>query len=376
MTRASNRSSRSRVGAGEQVVGVGVQPREFLVGVAGPGRRERLGEIVLLGEQIGGTVAHAPRLDEDRLRTVREDVGEQRVLVDEPRHPRLHALEVGALGEPFPLLAAPRLGTDEPCRPFPDIVGRHQLAGGEDQRLVEIGDRALVVDAERRQPVDLVTPQVDADRSVGRRRVHVDDRAAAGELATMFDQFLAAVPELDELGAELVRVDDRVRSDRDRFDIGRPGAELLEQCPHAGDDDLRTPFAAEPPQHLEARSHRLDGGADPFERERLPRREVGHVLRADVLAEIVVQLTGHRPGRARDDERTVVRQVSQRSDRDRACDLDDREPGVRVGERPGQTRLVAQAGRQFDEWREGHPPIEPCEPPRRAHVTAARSSPG
>ena len=182
-----------------------MQPRELLVGIAGPGGGERLGEVVLLGEQVGGTVAHAARLDQDRLGVVGQHVGEQHVLVDEPRHPRLHALEVRAFGQPLPLLAAPRLGTDQRGSPVADVVGRHQLAGGEDQRLVEVGDRPLVVDAERGEPVDLVAPQVDADRRIGGRRVDVDDRAPAGELAAVLDELLAPVAELDELGAELGR---------------------------------------------------------------------------------------------------------------------------------------------------------------------------
>ena len=74
--------------------------------------------------------------------------------------------------------------------------------------LVEVADRALVVDAERREPVDLVAPQVDADRGVGGGREHVDDRAATGELAAVLDELLAAVAELDEATAEVVGVDD------------------------------------------------------------------------------------------------------------------------------------------------------------------------
>ena len=82
--------------------------------------------------------------------------------------------------------------------PLAHVVGRHQLAGREDAHLVEVVDRALVVDAERGEPVDLVAPQVDADRGVGGRREDVDDRTAAGELAAVLDEFLAPVAELDE----------------------------------------------------------------------------------------------------------------------------------------------------------------------------------
>ena len=69
----------------EQRVRRRVQAGERLVGVACPRRSEGLGEIVLLGEQLGRPVAHAARLDEHDLGVRREDIGEQPVVVDEPR---------------------------------------------------------------------------------------------------------------------------------------------------------------------------------------------------------------------------------------------------------------------------------------------------
>ena len=153
---------------------MGVEAGERLVGIALPRRGQRLGQVVLLGQQIDGPVAHPARLDEQHLGRRRQDVGEQPLVVDEPRQPALHAVEQGALGEALPLLTAPRLHGDEPAGPLADVVGRDQLAGREDQRLGEVAGRALVVDAEARQAVDLVTPQVDAHRarrrSPGRRR--------------------------------------------------------------------------------------------------------------------------------------------------------------------------------------------------------------
>ncbi len=337
-----------RADPAEQLVRFGVQAGELLVRVARPGRRERLREVGLLGEQVGGAVAHASGLDEQDLGRVGQHVGEQHVVVDEPGHPRLHAVEVSALGELLPLLASPRLGTDQLLGASADLGGRHELAGGEDQRLVEVGLRALVVDPEGRQAVDLVAPQVDADRRVGRRRVDVDDRAATGELAPVLDQLLAAVAELDELRDEPVGVDDRLGSHDDRFDLGGVRTELLEQGPHAGDDD---PWAAlrpvaHTPQHLEPLPHRLDGGTDTFERQRLPRGEQCDRVVTGELAHVVEQLPGHRTGRAGDDQRTALRQMGEGGDRDRACHLDDRQARIRLREGAGQARFVPQQRRQ------------------------------
>ena len=47
------------------------------------------------------------------LPVARQQVGDQRVAVDEPRQPALHAVEDGALGQALPLLAAPRLLGDQ-----------------------------------------------------------------------------------------------------------------------------------------------------------------------------------------------------------------------------------------------------------------------
>ena len=113
-----------------------------------------------------------------------------------------------ALGEALPLLAAPRLGGDEAARPLAHGLVGQQLAGREDLHLVEVGDRALVVDAERRQAVDLVAPQVDAHRHVAGGGEHVDDRAAPGDLAAVLDQLLAAVPERHQPAHQVVGIDD------------------------------------------------------------------------------------------------------------------------------------------------------------------------
>ena len=57
------------------------------------------------------------------------------------------------------------------------------------------------------------------------------------------------------------------------------GSEALEQPPHAGDDDGRAALrVAEPPQQLEPLAQRLDGRADPLERQRLPGREHRHLV--------------------------------------------------------------------------------------------------
>jgi hypothetical protein len=254
------------------------------------------------------------------------------------------------------VLASPRLGADQSGGALAHLVGGHQLAGREDQRLGEILGRALVVDAEAGEPVDLVTPQVDADRRVGRRGEDVDDRAAPGELAAVLDELLAAVSEADELGREVVGVDDRTGMHAHRLDLGGSRSEPLQQRPHARDDHGRRRLGlAQAPEHLEALAHRLDRGAHPLERQRLPRRELDDLAVGQELGEVVGELPGHGPRRRRDDERAAVRQVRQRGDGDRAGDLDDGQAGVGLSEGAGQPRLITQQG---GERSQSHGPSE------------------
>ena len=340
-----------------------MEAREPPVGVAGPRRRQGAGEVVLLGDQVDRPVAHPPRLDEQELGAVGEHVGQQPVVLDEPRQPALHAVEVRALRQPFPLLATPRFGLDELRRGGAHVVGRHQLAGGEDAHLGDVADRALVVHPERRQPVDLVAPQVDADRCVGGRGVHVDDRATPGELATVLDEFLAAVPELDERPRQLVRVDLGARAHDDGLDRRCAGTELLQQRPHAGDDDRRDAGGVtQAPQDLEAVAHRLDARADALERQGLPTREVDDVVGRQELAQVVGELARHGAGRTRDDQRAARREVRERGDRDRSSDFDHGQAGARIAEGARQTGLVTEqlwqraerGGRRFGHRLRGH----------------------
>ncbi len=332
-----------RIAPAEQAIGTGVQAREGLVGLALPRRRQRRGQVVLLGQEVDRPVTHPARLDEQHLGAGRQHVREQLLGVHEPGQPALHAVEQGPFGEALPLLTAPRLGPDELGGPRPHVVGGDQLAGREDQRLGEIVDGALVVDAEAGQAIDLVTPQVDAYGGVAGRGEDVDDRPAAGELAAMLDELLAAVPEGDEPCDELVGVDDvgGVDGDRVRGRGFRP--ETLQQAADASDDDGRPAIGvAQAPQQLEPLAHRLDRRADPLERQGLPRREDGDLAGGQELLEVVGELGGHRRRRRGDDQRTASGQRCQRGDGDRPSDLDHRQPGVGLPEGARQGRFVAQ----------------------------------
>ena len=98
-------------------------------------------------------------------------------------------------------------------------------------------------------------------------------------------------------------------------DLGGLRAEVLQQRPHAGDHDARAALGrAQPPQHLQPAAHRLHAGADPLERQRLPRGEQHHLAVGHVLHQVVVQLAGVGAGGAGDDQRPAVAQLGERGD--------------------------------------------------------------
>ena len=202
-----------------------------------------------------------------------QQVGEQVLLGRQPRQPALHAVEDQSLGQPLPLLAAPGLARPPAGPPWPAPRRWPAARGREHHGLVEVADRALVVHVEGGQAVDLVAPQVDADRRVAGRRVHVDDRAPPGHLAPVLDQLLAPVAEGHEPGHA-------ARRGR----AGRPGARSPARRPRragraaaaAPGPRPRSPAGArsgsrEPPQHPQAPAHRLDARAHPLERAGSPR---------------------------------------------------------------------------------------------------------
>ena len=105
---------------------------------------------------------------------------------------------------PVPLVAAPGRAAHEGGGPFAHGLVGHQLATAEQLDPSEVLDRPLVGHVEPGEPVDLVAPQVDADRLVGRRGEDVDDAAPDGQLAPVLDDRLAPVAQAHQVGDEPV----------------------------------------------------------------------------------------------------------------------------------------------------------------------------
>ncbi len=87
---------------------------------------------------------------------------------------------------------------------LPDVLGEQQLAARRRPQPVR-GDleRALVDDAEVPDLLDLVTPELHAQRVFLGRREDVEDAAAHREVAAALDQFGAGVAGVDEVGDDV-----------------------------------------------------------------------------------------------------------------------------------------------------------------------------
>src|SRR5207302_1727867 len=90
---------------------------------------------------------------------------------------------------------------------------------------------------ERRQLVDVVAEQLDAEPRLLVRRVDLDDVAADAERAAPEIMVVALVLDLDELAQNLVAADPLPALERQQHAVVRLGRAEAVDARHAGDDD-------------------------------------------------------------------------------------------------------------------------------------------
>ena len=309
--RRQNRPRR-RAGPAHEPVEVEVQT-VHVVGRDIPRQGERRRKISLFRENLRGPVAEAARLNECHQPVGTDQIGDEVFALDQPRQPRLHAIEEGAVGEAIPLFAAPRLLCNQFGRPCLSCFGWPELAARIDARRLDRFGGALVGHGEFGEPLDLVPPQVDAHGRIGGARVDVDDRAAHRHLTAMFDLSLPAVAEHDELFDEFDRVDLIAGAHLDRVDGGMR-VDSLDQRPRRGHDERRRMVGCEPVEHGQALPHRLDTRADAFKRQRLPGRKMQHLVVAQDRCSIGGETLGFGLRRGSDQHRATIRRRNKAGD--------------------------------------------------------------
>ena len=351
---------RRRVGVGQQALEVHVEPGQVVVVGEAPGAAERGAQVHLLRQHVHGPVPEPPRLHQQDLGVGREQV-EQDVLpadattrgagwpgvgTDQPRQPGLHALEHLAVGQALPLLAAPGVRGHQALGPLPDLRGGQQLPGREQADPLHLHGGALVGHGELGQPVDLVAPEVDAHRGVRGGGEHVHDGSTHRDLTPVLHLVLAAVAGQHQALHQLVQVHPVPGGHHDGLHVLHVGAQALDQGAGGGHHHpQRRVVGAQAPQHPQPPAHGLDGGADAFERQGLPRRvvldgllgEEGQQVRGQALR------VGHRGQRHHDGSATG--QVRQRGHRHRPGGLRNHQDGGRPSEGPHQAGLLPERGR-------------------------------
>ena len=87
-------------------------------GLEPPGGGQGIGQGGLLLEELAGPVPDPAGLDQHHQGVVAQQVGDQLLGVGQPRQPRLHAVELVAVGQPVPLVAPPRSRSHQAGRPL------------------------------------------------------------------------------------------------------------------------------------------------------------------------------------------------------------------------------------------------------------------
>ena len=319
-----------------------------------PRRRERVRERGLLVEQLLGAVAQPARLHDRDERARRQQVGEEVLVGASATAATTPSRRRSAPRRAVPTARGPtaRCASSSVARARTSSVGSSSRTG-KNHASASVAVRTLVGDREVRQPVDLVAPEVDAHRMVGRRRVDVDDRTAHRELAARLDLVLAAIAHRDEPFDELVAVD--LRAGRRRRSVRRPRRAGPSRCTSARIGATTTcgqvlATRAQPPHDPQAAAHRLGRGRDPFERQRLPRREQLDRVVAEVLPQVARDPLRLGARRHREQHRPPRRRPRERRGEDGARGLGHGHRVTLPGRRRDDRRIV---GEQCREPREG-----------------------
>ena len=165
----------------------------------------------------------------------------------------------------------------------PNGLGALQLPAAEEHGGVQVGGGALVADGELGEPVDLVAPQVDADRHVGGGGEDIDDATAHGHFAPVLNLVLSPVPH---------RRPSRVSNsstlsswpgpDHHRRRVGPAGPSRCSRA-RTGATMIRGGGGSDgssgwrhAPQQRQPPAHGLDFGRDPLEGQGVPGRQHRH----------------------------------------------------------------------------------------------------
>ena len=200
---------------------------------AAPGshRPRRVEELLRRPHEIGRSRPHPFGVTDDDVRAGRQLVEQQRHLLDEHGGERLHALDGLAATDRVQQLTQLRVLGEQRRRLALHVLGEQQLAARRRPQPV-LGDleRALVGHLEVADLLDLVTPELHAQRVFLGGREDVQDAAAHGEVAALLDELGAGVTGSDEVGDDVGQFQARIaRVQFDRHQLAQPRHLRLQQ---------------------------------------------------------------------------------------------------------------------------------------------------
>ncbi len=269
-----------------------------------PGGRQ---ELLAGAQQLLGTILDALRLQQHHPGAAGHEIDHRLHLLDQQRGDGLHALGPVALRHRVQQIGQLRVLRQQGASASADRVGERQFATRRREQAVRQRlQGALIGHCEGADLVHLVAEELQAHRVRLGRREHVQDAAAQSELAAPLHQIGTGVADAHQLAGQLGRIGLTADPDGDRFGVGGLHGDRLQQGPHRHHDHCRhrggrsVAGPAHPTQHRHATTDHIRRRAQPFVRQRLPRRE--HCNRGRV--EVAGQLVRH-----------ILRLPSRRSDR-------------------------------------------------------------
>jgi hypothetical protein len=226
-------------------------------------------------------------------------------LVDQHRRQRLHALDGLTAADRFEQFAEFGVLCQQDAGPTLHIRGQQQFAAG--RRPQPVGrdlQRTLVDDLEVTDLLDLVAPELHAQRVLLGGREDVEDAAAHREVATLLDQVGAGVPGGDKSGDDLGQLAPGVAGPQlDRLELTEPGHLGLQQGPHRRDHNRQRSAGRvigrrvrEPAQHSQPLPDGIGARREAFVRQGLPARVEGHRVRGQQAAQRCEQILGLTAG--------------------------------------------------------------------------------
>ena len=263
------------------------------------GDSPRRGEELLGGrDEVLGATTCALGVHEQHRGVARHEVDEQLHVLDEGGRQRLHALDRDALGHLAGELEQLGVPLAELLGGLPHLVGEQQLAARGRPDAGPGLERALVGDRERPDLLDVVAPELHAQRVLLGRREDVDEAAAHGELAALLDEVDPGVRRGRQRTHRLVEVGGLTHGQLDGLEVGETLDLRLEHGAHRRDDDLQRPGAlglagvGEAAQHGEPASDRVAARTQALVGQRLPAREVRDRIGVDEVAQHGEEILG------------------------------------------------------------------------------------